>query len=395
MRWIVLSLLALVLWPGLAAVGLAADPIQTVSAQTSKSAIVAEDIRPHIEHLASEELMGRSGAGARLAAEYIRDHFQRLNLKPLFPGDSYFQDIPGVANEKGESTTIGRNVGAILKGSDPKLQHELIILSAHYDHLGERGGEIYPGADDNASGVAMLLEVAERMATEHPRRSIAFVGFDLEERMLWGSRWFAAHPPCELENIKFFMTADMIGRSLGDLPLPAVFVLGSEHAPAIKETLNRVPAPKELEVCRLGIDLVGTRSDYGPFRDRKIPFLFFSTGEHPDYHTPDDIPNRVDYDKAARVSELVLSITHDTAYADTAPEWTDKVEGDLDEPRALNRIATLLLQAEKERPLNNVQRMLVTHAKNKTQQIIDRGSIDPAERTWLIRVSQVMLFSVF
>jgi Zn-dependent M28 family amino/carboxypeptidase len=302
-----------------------------------------------------------------------------------------------VADEKGDAAIIGRNVGALLPGSDPELKHELIILSAHYDHLGTRDGEIYPGADDNASGVAMMLEVSRRLAVlpERPRRSIAFVGFDLEERMLWGSRWFVAHAPWELEQIKFFMTADMIGRSLGDLPLPAVFVLGSEHAPALKDMLDRVEGNNELEVCRLGIDLVGTRSDYGPFRDRKIPFLFFSTGEHPDYHTPRDIPERVDYEKVANVSELALDICVDTGNADEAPVWTDDVDGDLDEPQTLNRIATLLLEAEKERPLNDIQRMLVTHAKNKTQQILDRGSIEQKERTWLIRVSQVMLFSVF
>ena len=401
MRRSILGLAACLLWFGFAGISLGAEPATKVASKAAgpalKRRIDADDVRPHVEYLASEELAGRSKTGGRLAANYIRDHFRRSGLVPLFPGGSYFQEIPGLADENGEAAIVGRNVGALLPGSDPELKSELIILSAHYDHLGTRGGEIYPGADDNASGVAMMLEVSRRLASQpvRPRRSIAFVGFDLEERMLWGSRWFVAHAPWELEQIKFFMTADMIGRSLGDLPLPAVFVLGSEHAPAIKDVLDRVDAPQELEVCRLGIDLVGTRSDYGPFRDRKIPFLFFSTGEHPDYHTPRDIPERVDYEKVANVSELVLNVCLDTAGAEKAPEWTDDIGGDLDEPRALNRIATLLLEAEKDRPLNDVQRMLVTHAKNKTDQILDRGSMEQSERTWLIRVSQVMLFSVF
>jgi hypothetical protein len=91
----------------------------------------------------------------------------------------------------------------------------------------------------------------------------------------------------------------------------------------------------------------------------------------------------------------VLRITNDASNAKSAPVWTDAVEADLDEPKALHRIATLLLEAEGDRPLSSVQRMLVTHAKNKTEQIIERGTMNAGERTWLIRVSQMMLFSVF
>ena len=114
------------------------------------------------------------------------------------------------------------------------------------------------------------------------------------------------HPPWPLEQIKLFITADMIGRSLGDLPLPTVFVMGSEHARGLKDALMQTRLPPGLELSPLGADLVGTRSDYGPFRDRKIPFLFFSTGEHPDYHTPQDVPEKVDFTKAAAISSVIL-----------------------------------------------------------------------------------------
>ena len=90
-------------------------------------------------------------------------------------------------------------------------------MSAHYDHLGVRGGVLYPGADDNASGVAMMLEVARSLtaAPDPPRRSLMFIGFDLEEVGLFGSRYFVAHPPVPLEQVVLFITADMIGRALG------------------------------------------------------------------------------------------------------------------------------------------------------------------------------------
>ena len=361
------------------------------------NSIDVQKLRRHIEFLAAEELKGRSGAAARIAGDYIRDHFKKLGLKPLFENENFFQEIPGKSDKDGNKQIVGRNVAGWIPGSDPKLADEFVIISAHYDHLGVRNGKVYRGADDNASGVSMMLEVARHFASikNKPRRSVVFVGFDLEERLLWGSRWFAAHSPWPLEKVKLFITADMIGRSLGDLPLPTVFVLGSEHAPSLAKTLDRVGRPRGLEVARLGIDLVGTRSDYGPFRARKVPFLFFSTGEHPDYHSPRDVPERIDYEKVARISGLVLQVTNDVANADDAPQWTDKPARNLDEARALNRIATLLLEADKQKPLTDVQRLIVMQAKNRTDKILKRGDMTAKERTWLTRLAQLMLLSVF
>lgn len=360
------------------------------------AAIGADDVRGHIEYLASPALRGRRGEDARRAADYIRRHFDQCGLQPLFDGE-WFQEIPGAADDDGRTAILGRNVAGWIPGSDPALRDQFVIVSAHYDHLGMRDGQMYAGADDNASGVAMLLEVARQVSRlpVKPRRSMVFIGFDLEERMLWGSRWFAAHPPWPLGQVALFITADMIGRSLGDLPLPTVFVLGSEHAPAVKEALQQVETPRGLELALLGVDLIGTRSDYGPFRDRRVPFLFFSTGEHPDYHTPRDIPARIDFAKVARVSSLVLAICRQVADADQPPQWTDEVPLSLDEARAVNRITTLLLDGEAGAQLTGVQRLLVSQAQLKTKQILERGQITADERAALIRLSQLMLFSVF
>ena len=206
------------------------------------SPIVVTDVKRHVVWLADPARRGRSGEAARQSANYLRDHFQRLKLRPLF-GDSYFQPLPGRKDKSGKAMTSGRNVGAVLPG---QKSDEIVILSAHYDHLGVRKNAVYPGADDNASGVALMLEVARQLATRKapPARTVAFVGFDLEERLLWGSRWFAANPPWPLKRVKLFITADMVGRSLGNLPLPTVFCLGSEHAPALRTVLDRVGTPK-------------------------------------------------------------------------------------------------------------------------------------------------------
>jgi hypothetical protein len=376
-----------------------AEELPKVALQPPKftSPIAPGDVRPHIEYLASNELRGRSGKEARLAAEYVKKQFIASHLEPLFEKESYFQEIPGPADDDGTQSIIGQNIGGWIRGSDPGLRKEFIIVSAHYDHLGARDGKVYRGADDNASGVAMMLEVARRIsgANSKPRRSIVFVGFDLEERMLWGSRWFAAHPPWPLTQVKLFMTADMIGRSLGNLPLPTVFVLGSEHSPRVRKALDRVGTPPGLEVARLGIDLVGTRSDYGPFRDRSVPFLFFSTGEHPDYHTAADVPSRIDYEKVAAVSGLVMQLCLHVGDAEQAPEWSNPTGTDLEEARALNRISTLLLAADGDQKLSGVQRLLVSQAEVQTKQILERGKMTPGERTWLVRTAQLMLLSVF
>ncbi len=361
--------------------------------------ITVDDVRPHIEYLASPELRGRKGEDALVAAGYIRAQFQEAGLKPLFQDGEYFQPIPGVLGDDPATRIIGRNVGGWIEGSDPDLEDEIIILSAHYDHLGVKDGRMYTGADDNASGTAMLLETARQVAKleTRPRRSIAFVAFDLEEHLLWGSRWFAAHAPWELEQVKLFITADMIGRSLGDLPLPTVFVLGSEHGARLREMLGDVGTPQGLEVARLGIDLIGTRSDYGPFRDEKVPFLFFSTGEHPDYHTSRDTADRIDYDKAARVSNLILAVARHAADVDEPPQWVEKPETDIGEAETVHRITQLLLDSDQsgEIKLGGVQKFFVSQVNLQMQGILERGVLTKAERETLAKAAQTLLMSVF
>lgn len=382
---------------------------------TFKPPIQAEQMRPHVEFLASPQLGGRSSAANKAEARrYIVDQWKAAGLKPLFvavgaageqnqanagdPQQSDFeQAIPGSAAEDGSIPILGHNVGAWLPGSDPDFADQIVIISAHYDHLGIRDGQIYPGADDNASGVAMLIEAAKQMAIQKsgPKRSVAFVAFDLEERLLWGSRWFAAHPPWPIERVKFFVTADMIGRSLGDLPLPAVFVIGSERAAELRTALDVVGTPPGLEVCRLGTDMVGTRSDYGPFRDREIPYLFFSTGEHPDYHTPRDTADKVDYDKASRIASLMLQLSRHIADAPQPPVWSDPTVQSLEEPRVLHRITTLLLEADKQKPLTSTQKFLVTNVRNRSGKIIEANVMSADDRVWLVRMSQLLLVTVF
>lgn len=356
----------------------------------------AKEFRPHVEFLASDELRGRSGQGARAAARYVEDHFKELKLLPLFNGQ-YQQKIPGSAHKDGSRFVIGQNVGAWLPGSDPELRDEFVIVSAHYDHLGVRGGKIYHGADDNASGTSMVLEVARRFASleKRPARSMVFLAFDLEEHLLWGSRWFVAHAPWKMEQVKLFMTADMIGRSLGGMRIDTVFVMGSEHGSTLDETLDTIGEPAGLNVARLGIDLIGSRSDYAPFRDAKVPFLFFSTGEHPDYHQTTDTVEKINFKQVAAISSLVFRVTQSVANADVPLEWVETLKPRMEEVRSVHRIAKQLLQAGRGGKLNTFQQFIVIQAEAQTRLILERGTMTAEERVGLIRTAQILLLSVF
>ncbi|MFN0054181.1 MAG: M28 family peptidase, partial [Planctomycetales bacterium] len=203
MRYPVLCCLGLALMGGFPSGSDGENVPPAATAPTATAAMEPATLRRHVEYLASSELEGRgAGRGKALAARYIRQRFEELGLRPLFPQGSYFQEIPNARDGEPnvEAPSMGRNIGALLPGRDPDLKDEVIILSAHYDHLGVLGGHVHPGADDNAGSVAMMLEVA-RALVELPggtRRTVVFLSCDLEERLLWGSRWFVAHPPFPL-----------------------------------------------------------------------------------------------------------------------------------------------------------------------------------------------------
>lgn len=355
-----------------------------------------EELKAHVDRLSSAEFLGRRGPGAARAARHIAEAFARLNLKPAFDG-SYLQRIPWRADKDGGSF-VGQNVAAVLPGDDPTLAAEWIVLSAHLDHLGVQGSTVYPGADDNASGCAMLLEVAERFALRgtKPRRTIVFVAFDQEESGLLGSTHFAAHPPMEFRKLRAFLTADMIGRSMADVMHEYVFALGSEQSPELRRLLEQVAPPDGLKVGRVGADFIGTRSDYGPFRDRRIPFLFFSTGTHADYHTPQDTPDRIDADKLHKISQWIYDLTARLTDTDIAPTWAKEgLPPDLDEVRTIALLLSRVLENPVLFALSESQATLVKSTVEKLRRILDRGTYTKAERTTLLWTARLLMATLF
>jgi hypothetical protein len=357
------------------------------------------ELEAHVYKLASPDFAGRRGAGAARTARYIEAAFRKAGLQPAF-GGSYTQAIPSLLRSADDpaQSFLGHNVGAMLPGTDPVLSKEWIVLSAHYDHLGRSTYSYFPGADDNASGVAMLLEVAEAfaLAKEKPKRTILFVAFDLEESGLLGSMHFVVHPPLDIHDCKANVTADMIGRSMANLMNEYVFALGMENSPGLRRLIETTTPPRGLRVGRIGADVIGTRSDYGPFRDRKVPFLFFSTGQHEDYHQTTDYPDRVDYEKLRRVSVFIRQILVRLSNEPQAPVW-DPASGtpDLGEAQVILELVDRVVNHPEHHPLSDAQRPLVVGVQEKLRAIVSRGKVTVSERTWLVWTARLLMTTVF
>jgi len=209
------------------------------------------------------------------------------------------------------------NVIGILPGSDPALRSENIVIGAHYDHLGfgyygtrdsSTEGQIHHGADDNASGTAVLLRVARRLAQSNskPRRTLVFAAFSGEEVGLLGSRYYVEHPPFPLSTTRAMLNLDMVGR-LRDNRLT---VFGARSAPALSGIVNEAARGAGLEIKES--DSVG-RSDHMSFYNKKIPALHFFTGSHPDYHRPTDTWDKLNTEGMVQISGLVATVAQKIA----------------------------------------------------------------------------------
>jgi hypothetical protein len=227
------------------------------------------------------------------------------------------------------------NLVAALDGSDPRLAGEYVAISAHLDHIGVGAGpgdSIYNGADDNASGVAGLLELAEAFAGGEPtarpehRRSLLFVVPSGEEKGLWGSDYFTRHPTVPLDRIVADLNMDLIGRNWSD----SVIVVGPELSTLGATLTATVAAHPELRMTPLADrwpeERIFYRSDHYNFARRGVPVLFFTSGTHPDYHQPSDTGDRLDTEKAARVVRLLFHLTRTIADESAPPRWTSRLE---------------------------------------------------------------------
>lgn len=224
-------------------------------------------------------------------------------------------------------TRPGRNVAGLLEGSDPQLKAQTIILTAHHDHMGQTNGHTYYGADDNASGTAAVIRVAQAFVEGHvrPKRSILFMVYDGEERIFLGSYYYMTHPLVPLSGAIANINLDMIGRDENDAnwPVPPggnanmVNVLGTRYNPALSEVIDKANRTQHLtldhKMDSVDPDSLWSRSDHFWMATLHIPQVEFQTGLHPDYHTDNDAWQRINYDKLTRIARLVFLSIADLA----------------------------------------------------------------------------------
>lgn len=299
-----------------------------------REALTPASLEPDVRFLAAPERRGRRRGteGNAQARAHIVDRLARAGLAPLFDGS--FEQPTSV-----DGAAYAVNVGAVYRAA--RADAGWIVLVAHYDHLGDVRGAIHPGADDNASSVALLLAVADALGRSRPalKRHVVLLFPDAEEppdvrteRM--GSSWFWRHPPLPLDRLHLAIVLDLMGGraapEMGAAGLAdALFVLGAEAGRALADFVRAQPGAAGVEPVFLSLPMIEAmpyvpgrrfaRSDYHGLREgARGPFVFLSTGRTEMYHTPRDTPDTLDYAKLGRVTRWVAVLAAHAAETETA-----------------------------------------------------------------------------
>jgi hypothetical protein len=307
--------------------------LAAVAACASAAPVVRPSLKPagiasDIAYLAGPGLAGRLAGtpGNDSAAVFLARRLHALGLPGAFPalcatgtcGISYFQYF--VSEE-----VRGHNVGAFIRGSDPDFYRQFVVVGAHFDHLGrsprfaldpELLSSVHPGADDNASGTAALLELARRLAASPPPRSVLIIHFDAEEWGRLGSRAFVQRPPIPASTIVFMLNLDMVGRldgqdllidgSVADAPTRALAdsVARAVGVPAVRSSATEA------------------ESDHAAFASLGVPALMLTSGFHADYHRVTDVASRIDVAGLTRIVDVAEGIVRAAATRMWLPRQT-------------------------------------------------------------------------
>ena len=299
--------------------------------------IIVEDLEKHLNILASDSLEGRETGkiGQKMAADYIMNHFKNIGIPP-YKRNTYYQKFKVESDRhickyncencdedfitklfKKKRLVKGENVLGYIKGRDKK--DELVIITAHYDHLGKHDTLLFNGADDNGSGTAALLEIAEafmiaKKQGNGPRRSVLIMPVSGEEKGLLGSKHYTDNPVYPLEKTVANLNIDMIGRIdyYHDAP-NYIYLIGSDM---LSQELHDIS--EEINEKYIGLELDYTfnteddpnkyyyRSDHYNFAKNNIPVIFYFNGLHDDYHKVTDTLEKIDFKKIETITRLVF-----------------------------------------------------------------------------------------
>ena len=295
--------------------------------KTSYNSITSAELKTDLYVVASDEMQGRDtgSEGQKKAGRYLIEQYQKMGVSYPKSMNSYYQTVPKEAlmGRRG-NLPESENILAFIEGSEKP--EEVLVISAHYDHVGMKNGEIYNGADDDGSGTVALLEIAEafqmaKKSGKGPKRSILFLHVTGEEHGLLGSKYYADNPIFPMANTVVDLNIDMIGRcDPGNCGKDYVYVIGSEMLSSelkkINETANKSTTNLELNYKYddpNDKDRLYYRSDHYNFAKNGVPVIFYFDGIHEDYHKPTDDADKIDYVALQKRAQLVFATAWEIA----------------------------------------------------------------------------------
>jgi acetylornithine deacetylase/succinyl-diaminopimelate desuccinylase-like protein len=317
-----------------------AKGVPAPSTEKAKAVLGVDLMKKHAFFLASDDLEGRCAGypGCNKAADYIADVFKKSGLKPAGDAGGWFQKFRLIGKDT-------QNVVGMIEGSDPSLKDELVVIGAHYDHVGtaeqkdfgRMGGKgddtIWNGADDNGSGTTCVLALAQAFGTSglKAKRTIVFMCFSGEEAGLVGSRYYTNHPLSPIEKHAFMLNLDMVGRNPGKAM--EIHGVGSAEGGVIRKAVEHAVASSGLKAkLNDAVTLVGGDSDHSSFADKRVPYAFFFSGFHADYHRPSDHAEKLAYDNMVKVAMTSMDILLEVANLEEKPKFNGRSRPSLNLP---------------------------------------------------------------
>lgn len=344
----------------------------------------AEDVQARLQaaasFLASDDMKGRKVGTpeGEKAARWMAEQFEKIGLKKALP-DGWFQKF----TLKGDPAPVGLNVFGLVEGTTD----ELVAVCAHHDHVGVRNDQVHNGANDNASGCAVLLEVARLCAAskEKPRRGILFCSFDAEEMMLAGSRHFVASGAIEMSRITALVCMDMMGGDFFPRDASSLYVLGAENSPELRSVVERIPKIPGFEPRRMGVNVIEplgeiyARSDYGSFRTKKVPFVFLSTGQPWHYHRPEDDVERLNLAKMAAGVTYVHALATGIAALESRPTYAKQAGLAIDDLAVISATIRRFLEGADDYDFKEEELAKFRSSADQLDAIIATGRVTPQD----------------
>ncbi|MBY8961428.1 M28 family peptidase [Flavobacterium sp. D11R37] len=297
--------------------------------------ITPADLKKHLFIVAGDEMEGRNTGteGQKKAGRYLISQYEANGISYPKGAENFYQPVPSAFMARAFSPKLNdsENIWAFIEGTEKP--EEILVISAHYDHVGMKNGEIYNGADDDGSGTVALLEIAQAFMQAKkdgygPKRSILFLHVTGEEHGLHGSRYYSENPLFPIENTIADLNIDMIGRRDDDHKDNGnyVYVIGSDRLSTelhnINEAANEKYTKLELDYRyndRNDPNRFYFRSDHYNFAKHGIPIIFYFNGVHADYHKPGDTPDKIEYDLLAKRAQLAFATAWELANRENRP----------------------------------------------------------------------------